>query len=218
MIDAYIGMRGGEKEKTAWRQVFDGLGIRYQTYKDYLKTHTDDRLLIEPAFYLEEQDLFFVALQDDWEDFRKGFYDNYLIAAKPTVAGMGTPIAMGMKLFCDSRIEAPNVQFAKDNVDGKVRLYVKNGYDRKHYYSCETGALVNIRELGDNKPIDRKTIFDTLDLTEPITFHYYERIPYEEKDLAKEYNARWDSHVKCWYFNSKEERDDWRNRKTEKGG
>jgi hypothetical protein len=47
------------------------------------------------------------------------------------------------------------------------------------------------------------------DINKPINGRYYAKVPYDQKDQAKTFGARWDSDRKMWYFMSEEARKNW---------
>ena len=53
------------------------------------------------------------------------------------------------------------------------------------------------------------------DFEEPINGRYYEYVRYEDKDIAKQYKARWDNDEKMWYFMSIDDRNAWRSREKD---
>ena len=48
------------------------------------------------------------------------------------------------------------------------------------------------------------------DLSKPVNGRYYENVPFDLKDTAKSFGARWDSERKMWYFMSEEARTKWK--------
>ncbi|MBR3517809.1 MAG: hypothetical protein IKM88_03225 [Lachnospiraceae bacterium] len=49
-------------------------------------------------------------------------------------------------------------------------------------------------------------------ITASVNGRFYANIPYNEKDFAKKYGAKWDPDRKMWYFATEEERTRWDNR------
>jgi len=47
------------------------------------------------------------------------------------------------------------------------------------------------------------------DISNPINGRYYAKVPYDAKEQAKKFGARWDSERKMWYFMSEEARKNW---------
>ena len=207
-----------------WVSFFDGIGLTYEHNTRVFSVNGADFV---PDYYFPQMDCYF-KLEDKEKaasyrtsEFVRGVDGFSLLVA------FGDPHEMNTILICEyaagdkTRKGWTKALFAKSSISKSQRgLYVhgdimnefyksieKVGYTKDDGFHTISAATLWMKDgiTAWYTEYRKKDILDTYsndDLAMEIGGHYYIHSDFRDKDLVKEFGARWDADVELWYFDS----------------